>query len=549
MALQLFAQFLRSLLSVEQRQELVSIEGLNDQQAFGHCLELFHVLFKDRCSCVISFLDDGLDLFVDLIGRLFGIILARREILAQEDFIRRAVVDRAQLLAEAVLGDHLSGHVGRSLDVVGRACADVVQRQLLGHAAAQQVDDHLPHLFLGSVALVLFGQRHGEAAGHASRDDGDLMHRIRLRQTVGDHRVTCFVVCGEFSLFFVDDAALLLRSRDDLGDGFLDLVHTDLDAVSSGCQQCCFIEHILDVRRCESGGPSGQNLQVYAGIQRFVLRMDFEDLFSSNDIGHADDDLPVESARSEQCRVQYVRTVGRCQDDDPSVLRKTVHFDQQLVQCLFTFIVAAAQTSATLTSYCVDLIDENDTRGVLLGLLEQVSDSGCADADKHLNEVGAADGKERHARFSCSRLGDIGFTGSRRSYQQDSLRDPRTQAVILGRVLEEIDDLLQFFFFFFQAGYVIEGDLLLISLLKLRPAFAKGHRLAAAIALLHDEPEQEDHQAYHDQRRQQTEPDRFLLRRRAGQLQCAVLDLRHDVVFIDEAHIHGAVDVGVDFVP
>ena len=543
--LQIFAQLFGSLLTVEQSQELFSVEGLDDQQAFGHCLELFHVFFQDRGCRVVGFLDDGLDFFVDLVGCLFGVVLPGGEILAQEYFIRRAVVDRTQLLAESVLGDHFSGHIRRSLDIVGRAGADVIQGQLFGYTAAQQVDDHLPHLFLGSVALVLFGQGHGEAAGHASWDDGDLVDRIRLGQAVGHHRVTCFVVGGELSLFIVDDPALLLRTRDDLGDGFLDLFHADLDAVSPCCQQGRFIEHILDIRRCETGGPSGQYLQIHAGIQGLVLGMDFEDLFSSCDVGPADDDLPVESARSEQGRIQDVRTVGGCQDDDPRVLGKAVHLDQELVQGLLTFIVAAAQARATLTAYGVDLVDKDDAGGILLGLFEQVSDSGCADTDEHLDEVGTADGKEGYAGFSRCGLGNVGLTCSRRADQQDPLGDPCAQAVILSRVLEEIDDLFQFFFFFFQACYVSEGDLLLVSLLELGPAFAKGHGLAAAIALLHDEPEQEDHQADHDQCRQQTDPDGFLLGRRAGQLQGAVLDLGHDVVFVDEAHVHGAVDVCV----
>ena len=132
--------------------------------------------------------------------------------------------------------------------------------------------------------------------------------------------------------------------------------------------------------------------------------MDAENLFSAYDIRNADDDLTVESARTQQRRIQYVRPVCRSQDDDACVFCESVHFDQQLVQRLFPFIVAAAKTCASLTSYRIDLIDKDDAGRVLLGLLEQISDTGCADADEHFDEVGTADGKERHSGFSCRRL-------------------------------------------------------------------------------------------------------------------------------------------------
>ncbi len=80
---------------------------------------------------------------------------------------------------------------------------------------------------------------------------------------------------------------------------------------------------------------------------------------SSYDIRDPDDDLTVESARTQQCRVKYIRTVGRSQDDDSCVLCEAIHFDQQLVEGLFPFIVSAAKTCASLTTYRIDLIDPN----------------------------------------------------------------------------------------------------------------------------------------------------------------------------------------------
>ena len=54
---------------------------------------------------------------------------------------------------------------------------------------------------------------------------------------------------------------------------------------------------------------------------------------------------------------------------------------------LFALVVAAAHAGTALAAHCVDLIDEDDRLGVLLGLLEQITNPGGADADEHLHKV------------------------------------------------------------------------------------------------------------------------------------------------------------------
>jgi hypothetical protein len=54
-----------------------------------------------------------------------------------------------------------------------------------------------------------------------------------------------------------------------------------------------------------------------------------------------------------------------------------------------------------MPAHRIDLIDENDARLILLGLLEHVADAARADTDKHFHEIRTRNRKERH----------IGFTG------------------------------------------------------------------------------------------------------------------------------------------
>ncbi len=190
--------------------------------------------------------------------------------------------------------------------------------------------------------------------------------------------------------------------------------------------------------------------------------MNFDYFFSAFDIRYAYDDLPVESARSQKSRIQYVRSVSCSQDYYSGILSETIHLYQQLIQCLLPFIIAAAEACASLTSNSIDLVYEDDTWSTLLGLIEQISYTRRADADEHLNEVRSTDCEERHSRFSRSRSGNISLTCSRRSYEEHALRYSCSDLFIFPRILEEVNDLRKFLFFFFQTGYIGKGYLLAV---------------------------------------------------------------------------------------
>src|SRR3546814_13787228 len=77
--------------------------------------------------------------------------------------------------------------------------------------------------------------------------------------------------------------------------------------------------------------------------------MYFKNLLAPTDIGQGHHNLAIEAARTQQGRIEHVGTVGGSHHQHALAGFKTVHFDQQLIQGLFAFIVTAAQTCATLT--------------------------------------------------------------------------------------------------------------------------------------------------------------------------------------------------------
>ena len=225
--------------------------------------------------------------------------------------------------------------------------------------------------------------------------------------------------------------------------------------------------------------------------------MDTDDFLSALNVRNADDNLTVKASRSQQSRIQDIRTVCRGQNDDTGILSESVHLNQQLIQRLLPLVVAAAQSGASLTSHRVDLVDKHDAGRIFLGLLEQVSDTGCTDADKHFNKVGAADRKERHSRFTRCRPRHVGFSGSRRADQQDSLGDSRADLLIFPRILEEVHDLFKFLLLLLQTCDIREGNHLPVALIQSGLALSELERLAVA-SLIHHQIEQEAEGDHHN---------------------------------------------------
>ena len=178
--------------------------------------------------------------------------------------------------------------------------------------------------------------------------------------------------------------------------------------VLPGREQSRLIEQVLQIRTGEAGGGLRHIGEGYVLRQGLLPGVDLQDLLPALDVGQSHIDLAVEPARPQQGGVQDVRPVGGRHDDDSLIGAKAVHLHQQLVQGLFPLVVAAAQAGAPLPAHRVDLVDEHDGGGVLLGLVEQVPHPAGTHTHIQLHEVRARDGQEVDPRLAGHRLGDAG---------------------------------------------------------------------------------------------------------------------------------------------
>ena len=222
--------------------------------------------------------------------------------------------------------------------------------------------------------------------------------------------------------------------------------------------------------------------------------MDLQSLQTACQIGLVHNDSAVKAACAEQGLVQNFRTVGGRKDNNTLGGIKTVNFRQKLIQGLLPFIVAAVTVVAAFADG-IDLIDEDNGRSLLGGLLEQITYTACANAHKHLHKVRTGDKEEGDTGFTGNGFCQQSLTGTGRTNQQSALGDLCADGGILLRIVEEIDDLLQRFLGFILSGHISEGDTGFLFHVYLCLALADGHtaaHLAAHIA--HQEAEEQEDQ-------------------------------------------------------
>ena len=218
---------------------------------------------------------------------------------------------------------------------------------------------------------------------------------------------------------------------------------------------------------------------------RYLAHVHSQDLLATAHVRQRHDDLPIETTRTQQRGIEYVGTVRRGDNDDAVVAFETIHLDEQLVQGLFALVVTTAESGATVTADCVDLVDENNTRRMLLRLFEHVTDTRGAHAHEHLDEVRTGNREERHFRFTSDGTRQQCLTGARRTHHQHALGNLASKALELRRILQKFDNLGEFFFGFFDTGHILKRDADLVFPEKTRLALAEGHRAAPPGTTLH----------------------------------------------------------------
>ena len=254
-------------------------------------------------------------------------------------------------------------------------------------------------------------------------------------------------------------ASFFLGTHHDALDRITDFIVADLSELAPCRENRSFVEQVGEVRTGVSGCATGHLVEVNILGKGLAAGMNPKDLETTRVIRTVDGHLSIETAGTQQGGIQNIRTVGGRDDDDSGVAFKAIHFGEQLVEGLLALIISTPESCAPLTTDSIDLVDEDDARGILLGLFEQIANAACTNTDEHLNELRARDREEGNTRFASHSLGKKRFTGARRANQETALGNLGPDGREAFRILEEVNNLGQFQLGALNAGHISEGDL------------------------------------------------------------------------------------------
>ena len=122
-----------------------------------------------------------------------------------------------------------------------------------------------------------------------------------------------------------DGILLLIAGKDDF-NAFFHIRLGDSITVLTDSSQSCFIDDVGKLSTGSTGCHSGNRVVVDIRITLDLLGMNFEDFLTSLEIRKLYRYTAVETARTQQGRIQRFRTVGRSQDDNTCVGFEAIHF-------------------------------------------------------------------------------------------------------------------------------------------------------------------------------------------------------------------------------
>ena len=423
------------------------------------------MLGKQFRSTLVARFHNGTHFFVDSVCHFVAVTFFRLIVSSDKNFAFTAVEQRSYSVAHAPFGNHSVRRLRERFNVAAGTRRDVLNDYLFRYTSAQRHCNFVQQLLFTYMVVVVFRSCHCVAGSHSTGNNGNFMHGVAVFQQTCQNRMSRFVIGGDTFVGLRYQTGFLLRSHDNFVDAFVYVRHCDDFSARTNSQNCRFVQQVFQIGAGESRSNSCHCAEVYIRSYRLFACMYFKYRFSSTYVGSVDVNLSVETAGTQQCRVENICTVGCRHYDYACVGFKTVHFHKQLVERLFTFVMSAAQSCATLTTHCVDFVNKNDAGHVFLCLVKQISYTACAHAHEHFHKVGTAHGKERNARFACHGFCKQRFARSRRTYQQHAFGYTCANVGKLFGIFQKVDDFLQFFLFFIGAGNIAETHLHVVNCL------------------------------------------------------------------------------------
>ena len=199
----------------------------------------------DLLGTLIAHIQKFFGLRINERGDTLGVLPALTKLHAHKDFLVTSKVHGSDLVAHAVLCNHLPAHFCRRLKIRRRTGIDFAQDHFFCSMSAQRHRNHINELRTAHIVMFLRRKRQRMSCTPASGNNGYEMHFIASIQHMPDDRVSGFMDSHHSSVLFRNLMAVLFRPHLHAGDGVNQRLLIDLLLSCARGENSRFIHDIL----------------------------------------------------------------------------------------------------------------------------------------------------------------------------------------------------------------------------------------------------------------------------------------------------------------
>ena len=311
-------------------------------QSFCNQMEFIHIFVEQFFSCSISIVQERAYFLIDFSSNFFTVIFITSNVTTQEYLVLTMTEGyRTNFFAHAIFTNHLTSKSSSTLQVIACAAGDFFKYQSFRYATAKQYFQFVQHFATSCIVTIFLRQAQGVATCTTTRNNSYFMYRISMFKEHTYDSMTAFVVSSEAFFVIADNTALTFRSHDNAFSSFFHFRHIDFLLVFTGSHQSSFVHQVTQVCTGKTRSALSNDFQFYIISNGFAFNMNFQNFSTTFNIRTVYYDLTVKATRTEQSRIQNIRTVSSSNHNDAFVSTEAIHFNQQLVQGLFAFIMTA----------------------------------------------------------------------------------------------------------------------------------------------------------------------------------------------------------------
>ena len=148
----------------------------------------------------------------------------------------------------------------------------------------------------------------------------------------------------------------------------------DIVTLRTNGTHTCLCAHIAHISTIKVFAHFGNSLKINLSILLNVLAVNFNDVQSTGLIWQGDFNLPVQSSWSKKSWVKNIGSIGSHDAFNPTQVLETVKLIEKFHQGSLDLTISRTAIVHTLSTNGVNLVKEDDTRLVVLGISEHLTD-------------------------------------------------------------------------------------------------------------------------------------------------------------------------------